>query len=847
MIKSVKQSIFFEAMKIITIERMKKIILSVMMMIMGLSLFAEDTRPNILFILTDDMGYSDVGFNQVENSPVVDIVTPNLDQLAEDGTIFESAYAVHMFCGPSRAGLMTGRYPHKLGSQFNLAAFSEFGVDTSEVFVSEVLHDAGYYTSIIGKWHLGEEEQYHPNNRGFDHFYGFLGGGHKYFSNDWFSISQTEAKFETAADGSFAEYSVALMRNEELLEKPSQNLYLTDMLTSEGVSVLDSAQNAGKPFFLFMSYNAPHTLLEAKAADIAALKTSPYNIDFNGDEDRATYSAMMYALDKQVKVLIDALKAKGMYDNTLIVFMSDNGGKLNNNASANNHPLKGGKGDIDEGGIRVPMFMHWPSGMSAAPKVFEHVVSGLDLYPTFVEIAHATMPEDIDLDGKDIFSEVLENTDPRPDEAIFNLNVKTPNNYVQARKGKYKAKTFGDGTWVLYDLEADITESTTVNDVAILKELTAEAEAWARTHVTPTWFDNPDWGWEQKWAANNMPNWERTFPDNIGELPEGLDGISLQWKDGKTDDRKIEQGAEEILSFTYSSGLATKAYLIAESKTGGSWGDLWYSKEIDLVSGLGNTIDIPLVVPQDQETNAGVRVYVASENNGGWAKRLLPAQVVYMDIVSGSGNTGGDGLAISQLTWSDGSKQGVTVNAGASTSAVVTYSGASSDDVLYLRVACKDNWGTFWATERVTFPQEAGEVSVTFTMRDYNTSVADANTVRAILSASETGVWSDRVDVLADASYGNDAIYGTIAEGTSAVVNNSIHLISVYPNPSNEEFHFRLVAAADVIVRDMMGRIVKRQKGMVGLNSLSIDKAGMFILTITDDLTTLSRVIVVKD
>ena len=611
---------------------MRKLIISIILVLCVLGVFAESSRPNILFILTDDMGYSDVGFNQVENSPVNDIVTPNLDQLATEGVVFSSAYAAHMFCGPSRAALMTGRYPHKIGSQFNLAGFSDHGVTTDETYVSKVLQDAGYYTGIIGKWHLGETEAYHPNNRGYDHFYGFLGGGHRYFSNDWRTIAQTKDLFETAAEGSFSEYSVALMRNKEFVENPSENLYLTDMLTSEGVSFLDSAKAANKPFFLFMSYNAPHTLLEAKDSDITTLKGAPYNINFI-DDNRATYSAMMFALDKQIKLLTDALKTKGMYENTLIVFMSDNGGKIKQDASANNHPLSGGKGDIEEGGIRVPMFMHWPAGMADAPKKFDHVVSGIDLFPTFAHIANATIPEGKQLDGKDIFANVMANTDPRPDEAIFNLEVNTPNNYVMARKGKYKAKTYGDGTWLLYDLDADITEVTTINDTAVIRDLTDEAKVWAYTHTTPQWFDNPDWGWEQKWYDNNMPNWERTFPDDIGELPEGIEPISLKWKDGKTDDRAIKQGEADTLTFIYNSGITAKAYLIADSKTGGNWGDIWYSKEVDIIPGNGNAVDIPLLVPADQPVDSYVRLFMASEDNGDWDKRLTPHKVAYMDII----------------------------------------------------------------------------------------------------------------------------------------------------------------------------------------------------------------------
>lgn len=808
---------------------MKKVILSLIVLLMSISLFAEDTRPNILFILTDDMGYSDVGFNQVENSPVNDIVTPNIDALADNGTVFSSAYAVHMFCGPSRAGIMTGRYPHKIGSHFNLAAFSDHGIPGDETFFSDLLQDAGYYTSIIGKWHLGEEPQYRPNNRGFDHFYGFLGGGHRYFSDDWKTIAQTESAFETAAEGSFAEYSVALMRNEDFLPKPSENLYLTDMLTTEGISVIDSAKAKDQPFFLFMSYNAPHTLLEAKDADIAALKAVPYNITFS-DDYRATYSAMMYALDKQIKVMIDALKAKGMYDNTLIVFMSDNGGKLNNNASANNHPLTGGKGDIEEGGVRVPMFMHWPDGMANAPAKYDHVVSGLDLYPTFVSLANGTLPAEKELDGKDIMSSVLANTDVRPDEAIFNLNVKTPNNYVLARKGKYKARTHGDGTWLLYDLEADIAEATPINDISILKELTDEAKAWAQTHSTPLWFDNPDWNWETKWTENNMPNWERTFPEDIGELPEGIVPVSLTWKDGKTDDRPIAKGGSDTLIFTYNSGVNGKAYLVADSKTGGSWGDIWYSKEVDIVQGLNVSVDVALKVPLDQGEETFVRLFMASEANATFAKRLLPHQIRYIDIVGEI--VGGDKLSITNFKWDDDSNDNRELLESGTSTIKFDYENAKTTDTLYLRAASKDNWGAFWSTEMITFDDASGVKNVDFTVRAFNASNTDANRVRMMLSTNANGLWADRFDVGADSGVGNDAIYGNITASSTALKDAVAFDIVVYPNPSEGVFNFELEQAAYIVVHNLAGKVVLQRTASQGHNQVQMSQSGNYILSV---------------
>lgn len=493
----------------------KNIRIKISAVLIGLSSIAAsavDKRPNIVFILADDLGYSDMVFNQHPDAGVDDIITPNIDQLASDGTIFTSAYAVHPFCGPSRAGLMTGRYPHVIGSQFNMACYTEDGIDVNETFVSKTLHDAGYFTGIMGKWHLGETPEYHPNSRGFDEFYGFLGGGHRYFSDDFEKVATFE---KSLPKKDTYDYNDPLKYNRDYAEELAGNQYLTDVLTNEGVKFLNKAKVKEQPFFLWMSYNAPHTWLEAKDSDIKELKAAPYNLKFR-DKKRVTYSAMIYALDKQVKVLVDELKALGQYENTLIVFMSDNGGKGPSPvvAHAPNYPLKGKKGDVHEGGYRVPMFMHWPKGMVNAPTKYDYVVSGLDLYPTFAKLANAKLPKGKILDGKDIMKSVLKNTDVREDESLFALRVNSPSNRVAARKGQWKAKTEGDGKWELYDLSNDLKEEHPIsNNQAKLDELIADAKAWTTTHVTPRWFDDEKrYGFEKKWDETSMPNWKRTFP-----------------------------------------------------------------------------------------------------------------------------------------------------------------------------------------------------------------------------------------------------------------------------------------------------------------------------------------------
>lgn len=497
---------------------------TITLLIAALSLFScseteTPERPNIVFVLCDDLGYSDVGFTQTEESNIKDIVTPNMDRLAEDGTIFSSAYAVHPFCGPSRAGILTGCYPHEYGSQFNLAFFVEHGIDQSETFFPELLQDAGYYTGIMGKWHLGETKGYRPTERGFDEFYGWLGGGHLYWTDQLKSVEESAEMMRTyphdsTKNGSYDSYKVAMVRDTSLVPVPEENTYMTDLLTSEGINFIDNAQKADKPFFLFMSYNAPHTPLVAKDEDVAALKAAPYNIDFR-TKKRAIYSAMIYAVDKQMQVLVDALKERGVYENTLIVFMSDNGGKGPDELDGRkNSPLRGRKGDVFEGGNRVPMFMHWPAGMKSAPKVYENVVSGLDLYPTFVNLAQAKIPEDEVIRGANIIPHVLNNTDARGEEPYFALRVHSPDNWVSARRGDWKALSVKRGEWQLYNITNDIGENSPIlTEPEILEDLKKEAAEWAKTHQMPAWYDSyVTYNFEKLWKANSMPAWDETFP-----------------------------------------------------------------------------------------------------------------------------------------------------------------------------------------------------------------------------------------------------------------------------------------------------------------------------------------------
>ncbi len=459
---------------------------------------ALSSQPNIVLILCDDLGYADVGFNGS-----TDITTPALDQLAKSGTVFTSAYVCHPFCGPSRMGLVSGRYPHTFGAPFNLPNsglgiedYNRQGIPVSETLISTALKNAGYYTGAIGKWHMGIDPQFHPNARGFDDFYGFLGGGHMYFPEKYGPIYERQSR---AGNKVFNEYMVPLQHNGTAVEETE---YMTDALSREAVRFVKAAATKEKPFFLYLAYNAPHTPLEAKDEDLAKFA----NIQ---DEKRRTYAAMVYAVDRGVDHLVKALKETDAFNNTLIVFLSDNGGKIG--AGSNNGPLSEGKGSICEGGIRVPMFFHWPSTVPAGKRC-DHPVTVLDFYPTFARLAGAAIPADKQLDGIDIWDAFLSGSSPREDQPIYALRHWNGFHNVGIRKNEWKASKRGPKSpWGLFNLVEDIGEA---NDVStqhpeIVKQMVLEAGEWSEHHTQPLWFDNKQA--EKSWNEQGMPKYDSTF------------------------------------------------------------------------------------------------------------------------------------------------------------------------------------------------------------------------------------------------------------------------------------------------------------------------------------------------
>lgn len=454
---------------------------------------SQAKQPNILLVLCDDLGYNDVGFNGSS-----DIVTPNLDKLANTGVVFTSAYVTHPFCGPSRASILTGRYPHLIGTPYNLredGSRPNIGVPAEETYISTVLQNAGYHTAAIGKWHLGFGPDFCPNDRGFTDFYGFLGGGHEYFPEKFNETYQQQVR---AGVSPIREYIRPLEHNGVEVDEKE---YITDALSREAVRVIQESSDMQKPFFMYLAYNAPHVPLQAKEEDMAQFP----NIE---DKDRRTYAGMVYAVDRGVGKIVEALKETGQLENTLIVFFSDNGGNIDHGAS--NLPLKGTKGDTWEGGFRTPMFFHWPEKLKGGSR-FDEAVSSLDLYPTFAAIANASVPAQKVLDGQDILPDLTGEKSTLKDRTIFALRYREGYSDVGIRQNEWKATRMGNEPWQLYKITDDLGEKKDMSNrfPEKLREMVNMAEKWSQTHVRPLWvYSQKDL---ELWNSGVLPGYEGTF------------------------------------------------------------------------------------------------------------------------------------------------------------------------------------------------------------------------------------------------------------------------------------------------------------------------------------------------
>ena len=439
---------------------------------------AQAQPPNVIVILADDLGNADVGYHGS------DIRTPNIDQLAKGGVRLESFHGMPV-CTPARAALMTGRYPMRYGLQ-TLVIFPNhtYGLPTDEWTLPQALKQAGYSTSMVGKWHLGHADQkYWPQNRGFDHFYGNLVGEVDYFTKMRGGIVDWQR------DGKFFQ----------------ENTYYLPLIGDEAVRTIEQ-QDRNKPFFLYFASLAPHAPYQAQKMD-----EDRYASTIN-DPTRRTYAAMITSVDDQVGRIVAALDKRGMRDNTLIIFSSDNGGPRNavvasgahskeerkesgveqESLPASNGDLRGGKGSLYEGGVRVPTIFNWPAKLK--PGVVNEPLHMVDIMPTVLALAGAKSNPDKPLDGKDIWATIAEGR-PSPHDDIL-VNVEAFRGAIIKDKWKLVKIALLPGKTELFDLAADPGEK---NDVAaqnpdVVRDLEARLIGYARQQKMSEWLKaQPDY------------------------------------------------------------------------------------------------------------------------------------------------------------------------------------------------------------------------------------------------------------------------------------------------------------------------------------------------------------------
>ena len=330
------------------------------MLLAPLAAFAQASKPNIIVILADDMGYADAGFNGCK-----DIPTPHLDSMAKNGIRFSAGYVTAPQCAPSRAGLLMGVDQNRIGCENNnvtdIAGLSEGAT------MADRMRAAGYRTGMVGKWHLGTKPGQQPLDRGFDEYFGFLRG------SSWYLPQAGQKSIAQIIEGRKA---------------VPVGGYLTDAFGERAVRFI--TENQAKPFFLYLAFNAPHSPYEAPAKEIA-------KFGHITDTKRRTYAAMVSIMDRNIGRVLAALKTAHLEQNTLVVFLSDNGGP--GDGYSNNTPLRGWKGETFEGGIRVPFVMQWPGTIKPGQTV-DMPVSSLDLLPT--ALAAAGQPIPAPLEGKSL-------------------------------------------------------------------------------------------------------------------------------------------------------------------------------------------------------------------------------------------------------------------------------------------------------------------------------------------------------------------------------------------------------------------------------------------------------------
>ncbi|WP_198342280.1 sulfatase [Pedobacter psychrophilus] len=416
----------------------------------------KTSKPNIVLILSDDAGYADFSFQSNRLIP-----TPNIDFIAKEGVKFTDAYVTGAVCSPSRAGILTGVNQATFGHVINFVQnvkytipLNSLGLPTNQKLIGEYLKPCGYTTGIVGKWHEGFSERFHPNNRGFDYFWGFLWGSSPYYAGQAKLVEENNSHI------------------------PAENIpYMTDAIGDKSLEFIE--KNAQNPFFLYVSFNAPHTPMQAKPEVL-----KKYEDKFS-PKGRALNAAMTESLDENVGRILEKLKKLNLLDNTLVIFTNDNGGQIVE-SFADNYPLKGRKGEIYEGGIRVPMAIMW-KGKIKPGIVSEVPVTTLDFLPTFINAAGGKASQFPKLEGKDLMTILNAKSSKKLLKRDFYWDI----GYGQGaiRSGDWKMSFFRDQPAELHNLKNDISEKNDLakQQPAIAKNLTDKFLAWKKKLPPQAW------------------------------------------------------------------------------------------------------------------------------------------------------------------------------------------------------------------------------------------------------------------------------------------------------------------------------------------------------------------------
>ena len=425
-----------------------------------------EERPNVIVFVADDLGWSDVGFHGEDV-----IETPSLDRLAAEGVQLDRFYTTPI-CSPTRAALMTGRDPMRLGVAYGvIMPWHTIGIHPDEHFMPESFRAAGYQTAMVGKWHLGHaQETYHPNQRGFEHFFGHLHtevGYFSPFSNQGGTDFQVNGATRDIAEGEYETFVLAEEASRYIRERDRE-----------------------KPFFLYVPFIAPHTPLEApddlleKYADMEDDReparsdqtdtSRRYSRMMLRPSARPVYAAVVDAMDQAVGQVLDTLDAEGLAENTIVLFFSDNGGAAYATGGADNVPLRGGKGEVFEGGVRVVSVMRWPAAIAAGSKMTS-IMSAMDVFPTLAEAAGVPVGASKKLDGRSLWRAIAHG-EPVPREELLMFASETP------LRGRFNLTAFDDEWKLVQEIEQGLLSATVTNHLFRISEDPNEHNNLASAH-----------------------------------------------------------------------------------------------------------------------------------------------------------------------------------------------------------------------------------------------------------------------------------------------------------------------------------------------------------------------------